>query len=165
MRTVNIALLLFFGTTGAIDSRATVQTGPSFSGHWVLESVRPERPGYEQFWFGTEAKVTQEGTNLAISRVNPPPTREAKFTLDRKESRNEYIVDGKNVIRDSRATFNGGSLLISTDTTNLDGLRYLSNILRWSLEPDGTLVVGDTEICGRGECPSVLTTLKFKRKE
>jgi hypothetical protein len=36
--------------------------------------------------------------------------------------------------------------------------------LRWSLDPDGTLVVGDTEICGKGECPSVVTTLKFKKK-
>ena len=31
-------------------------------------------------------------------------------------------------------------------------------------DPDGTLVVGDTEICGKGECPSVVTTLKFKRQ-
>ena len=36
----------------------------------------------------------------------------------------------------------------------------------WGAEtpiPPG-LVVGDTEICGRGECPSVVTTLKFRRK-
>ena len=39
-----------------------------------------------------------------------------------------------------------------------------SNILRWSLDADGTLVVGDTEICGKGDCPSVVTTLKFKRQ-
>jgi len=31
-------------------------------------------------------------------------------------------------------------------------------------DSDGTLVVGDTEICGKGECPSVVTTLKFKRE-
>jgi hypothetical protein len=114
---------------------------------------------------GTEVTVKQEGTRLVVSRLQPLPVREATFTLDRKESRNEYVVEGMKVIRDSRATLNGGALLISTDTTNPDGLRYLSNILRWSLDADGTLVVGDTEICGRGECPSVLTTLRFKRKE
>ena len=165
MRTVSLALLLLFGTTGTVDSGAGVQAAPSFSGHWVLTSMRPERPGYDQFWFGTEATVTHEGTSLSISRMSPPPAREAKFTLDRKESRNEYVVDGKKVIRDSRATSNGGSLLISTDTTNPDGSRYLSNILRWSLDAEGTLVIGDTEICGKGECPSVITTLRFKRKE
>jgi hypothetical protein len=165
MRTSSLALLVLFGTTAAVDSGASVQTAPSFSGHWVLTSIRPERPDYDQFWFGTEAQVTQEGTVLSISRLNPPPAREARFTLDRKESRNEYVVDGEKVIRDSRATSNAGSLLISTDTTNADGLRYLSNILRWSLDADGTLVVGDTEICGKGECPSVITTLRFKKKE
>jgi hypothetical protein len=165
MRTVSIALLLLFGTTGAVDSGTIVQTGPTFSGHWVLTSIRPQRPGYDQFWFGSEAKVTHEGTTLSISRQSPPPIREAKFTVDRQESRNEYVVDGRKVIRDSRATANGGSLLISTDTTNPDGLRYLSNILRWSLDADGTLVIGDTEICGKGECPSVITTLRFKKKE
>jgi len=56
------------------------------------------------------------------------------------------------------------SLLISTDTTTPDGRRWLSNILRWSLDPDGTLVVGDTEICGNGECPSIITALRYKRQ-
>jgi hypothetical protein len=35
-----------------------------------------------------------------------------------------------------------------TSTTNPDGLRHLSNIRRWSLDAEGTLVVEDTEICG-----------------
>ncbi len=84
--------------------------------------------------------------------------------LDGTESRNEYVVSGQRLVRDSRATSSGGVLLISTDTSDADGQRWLSNILRWSLDVDGTLVIGDTEICGRGECPSVITTLKFKRK-
>ena len=96
-------------------------------------------------------------------RVSPPPQREARFTFG-AESRNEYLVDGQKIVRDSRATLSRGTLLISTDTTPPDGQRWLSNILRWSLDADGTLVVGDTEICGKGECPSVVTTLKFKRQ-
>jgi hypothetical protein len=130
----------------------------------VLTSVSPQRPEYDQFWLGTEAIVTHDGTSLVITRVSPAPQREARFTLDRTESRNEYVVGGERVTRDSRATSSGGSLLISTDTTKADGGRWLSNILRWSMDADGTLVVGDTEICGRGECPSVVTTLRFKRK-
>ena len=102
---------------------------------------------------------------MVVSRLSPAPQREARFTLDRKESRNEYVVNGQKVIRESRATLNGGTLLISTDTTIAEGQRYLSNILRWSLDANGMLVVGDTEICGKGECPSVITTLKFKRKD
>src|SRR5262249_18007907 len=121
------------------------------------------RPSYDQFWFGTEVRVMQTETTLVIARVSPPPQREARFTFG-AESRNEYVVNGQKLVRESRATLSRGTLLISTDTAPSDGERWLSNILRWSLEPDGTLVVGDTEICGKGECPSVVTTLTFKRK-
>ena len=142
---------------------ATGEQAPgSFGGHWVLISISPQRPAYDQFWFGTEARVTQTETILTITRVSPPPLREARFTFG-AESHNEYVVNGQKVVRDSRATLSRDTLLISTDTTPPEGERWLSNILRWSLDPDGTLVVGDTEICGKGECPSVMTKLKFKR--
>lgn len=157
MPKVRIALVLLVAV-------GTLQSPPSFSGHWVLTSVSPVRSGYDQFWLGTEATVTQQAASLVITRVSPPPQREARFMVDGTESRNEYVVSGQRLVRDSRASAGGGSLLISTDTTDADGRRWLSNILRWSLDADGTLVVGDTEICGRGECPSVITTLKFKRK-
>jgi hypothetical protein len=166
MRKLRIAIVLLFGSIAAVTGGAvgTLQSPSRFSGHWVVTSVSPSRSGYDQFWLGTEATVTQDAASLVISRISPPPQREARFTFDGTESRNEYVVDGQRVVRDSRATLNGSSLLISTDTTIADGQRWLSNILRWSMDADGTLVVGDTEICGRGECPSVLTTLKFKRK-
>jgi hypothetical protein len=138
-------------------------TAVDFSGHWVLVSASPARPGYEQFWLGTDVVVTQQASKLRVSRTAPRPEREAAFILDGTESQNAYVVGGQRIVRDSRATWNGDSLLISTDTTIPNGERWLSNILRWSLDGDGTLVVGDTEICGRGECPSVLTTLKFKK--
>ena len=147
----------------AVAAVATgTQAPPAFAGHWVLISISPQRPGYDQFWLGTEARVAQTDTTLVITRVGPPP-REARFTFA-AESRNEYIVDGQRIVRDSRATLSRDTLLISTDTTPAEGQRWLSNILRWSLDADGTLVVGDTEICGKGECPSVVTTLKFKRQ-
>ena len=139
------------------------QASPSFAGHWVLTSISPQRQAYDQFWFGTEALVTQTETTLVITRVSPLPQREGRFTFG-AESHNEYVVNGQKLVRDSRATLSGDTLLISTDTTPPVGERWLSNILRWSLDPDGTLVVGDTEICGKGECPSVVTTLKFKKK-
>ena len=165
MRNCALALLLFLSATTAADGRANVQSSSNFSGHWALASVNPERPAYDQFWLGTETTVTQDGTSLVVTRLSPAPQREARFTLDRKESRNEYVVNGQKVIRESRATLNGGTLLISTDTTIAEGQRYLSNILRWSLDGNGLLVVADTEICGKGECPSVITTLRFKRKD
>ena len=129
----------------------------------MLTSITPQRPAYDQFWFGTEARVTQTGTTLVITRVSPPPQREARFTFG-VDARNEYVVEGQKIVRESRATLSRGTLLISTDTVPPDGQRWLSNILRWSLEADDTLVVGDTEICGKGECPSVVTTLKFMRQ-
>ena len=147
----------------AAAAGAGTQPPRSFAGHWVLTSISPQRQAYDQFWFGTEALVTQTATTLVITRVGPPPEREARFTFG-AESRNDYVVNGQKMVRDSRATLSRDTLLISTDTTPPDGQRWLSNILRCSLDPDGTLVVGDTEICGKGECPSVVTTLKFKRR-
>jgi hypothetical protein len=152
---------------GAVIVAAGVAAGSqapgAFDGQWVLTSISPQRSAYDQFWLGTEARVTQTETTLVITRVSPPPHRDARFTFG-AESHNEYVVNGQTLVRDSRATLSRGTLLISTATTPPDGQRWLSNILRWSLDPDGTLVVGDTEICGKGECPSVVTTLKFRRK-
>ena len=142
-------------TTAAVD----------FSGRWVLVSATPSRPGYEQFWLGTEAAITQTPSSLSVRRLTPLPPRDARFALEGDESQNEYVVNGQRLIRHSRATWNGNTLLISTDTALPDGQTYLSNILRWSLDADGMLVIGDTEICGRGECPSVLTTIKFKKAD
>jgi hypothetical protein len=166
MLKARVAVVLLVASTAGVvaGSMRQPQSPVPFSGHWILTSATPVRPGYDQFWFGTEATVTQDAEGLTITRINPPPRREAKFTFERTGSRNEYVVNGERVIRDSRATASRGVLLISTDTTNAEGQRWLSNILRWSLDADDTLVVGDTEICGRGECPSVITTLKFTRK-
>jgi hypothetical protein len=159
-----VASFLFLVCAFAAVAAVTpgTQAPPDFTGHWVLISISPQRPAYDQFWLGTEARVTQTDTTLVITRVSPPH-REARFTFA-AESRNEYIIDGQRIVRDSRATLSRGTLLISTDTTPPDGQRWLSNILRWSLDGDSTLVLGDTEICGKGECPSVVTTLKFKRQ-
>ncbi len=147
--------------TANAETRATAAV--DFSGRWVLVSATPVRPGYEQFWLGTEATITQTPSSLSIRRLTPLPQRDARFALEGDESQNEYVVNGQRLVRNSRATWNGNSLLISTDTALPDGQTYLSNILRWSLDADGMLVIGDTEICGRGECPSVLTTVKFKK--
>ena len=144
------------------ETRATAAV--DFSGRWVLVSAAPVRAGYEQFWLGTEATITQTPSSLSVRRLTPLPQRSARFALDGDETQNEYVVNGLRLIRNSRATWNGSALLISTDTVLPDGQTYLSNILRWSLDADGMLVVGDTEICGRGECPSVLTTVKFDPK-
>jgi hypothetical protein len=159
-----LALVVLFTATVNRGALNTLQAPVDFSGRWLLASATPQRSGYDQFWLGTEASVSQSATSLVITRISPPPGREARFTFDRSESHNEYVVNGQRIIRDSRATLSAGTLLISTDTTDASGQRWLSNILRWSLDADGTLVVGDTEICGRGECPSVITTLKFRKK-
>jgi len=163
MKAQRVRLAVAAGTVILAASVVANGQPPSFAGDWVLTSISPQRQGYDQFWFGTEARVTQTDTTLVITRVSPPPLREARFTLG-AESQNEYVVSGQKLVRDSRATLSRDTLLISTDTTPADGQRWLSNILRWSVDPDGTLIVGDTEICGKGECPSVVTTLKFKRK-
>jgi hypothetical protein len=139
------------------------QAGEGLTGRWVLVSAKPVRPAYDQFWLGTEASLVFTPETFEITRVNPAPERKARFILG-KESQNVYEVDGRRIVRDSRATFSKGLLLISTDTTTEDGKRWLSNIMRWSLDPDGMLTVNDTEICGSGECPSIITVLRFKRQ-
>jgi hypothetical protein len=93
MRTLTaLALLLSAVATheGVVPGN---QVSPSFAGHWVLTSISPQRPAYDQFWFGTEARVAQTDTTLVITRVSPAPQREARFTFG-AEVRNEYIVEG-----------------------------------------------------------------------
>ena len=159
--------LLALAYVGSLTASAGthITAAVDFSGRWVLVSATPSRPGYEQFWLGTEAAITQTPSSLSVRRLTPLPPRDARFALEGDESQNEYVVNGQRLIRHSRATWNGNTLLISTDTALSDGQTYLSNILRWSLDADGMLVIGDTEICGRGECPSVLTTVKFKKAD
>ena len=163
MRVLFLPLTVIAALTVGLAARPSQATA-NFSGQWVLVAAKPARPGYDQFWFGTEAKVTHDGAKLEVVRIAPEPTREAGFDLGGSESHNVYTVGGQRIARDSRVTSKGTSLLISTDTTTPDGKRWLSNILRWSLESDGTLTIVDTEICGTGNCPSVLTTLTFKKK-
>lgn len=158
------ALVLLVASLLARPAVAPVaQSGEGLSGRWMLVSAKPVRPGYDQFWLGTEVTLVHAAGVFEISRMAPQPERRARFVLG-KESQNVYEVDGRRVIRDSRATFSKGLLLISTDTTTDDGKRWLSNILRWSLDPDGMLTVNDTEICGSGECPSIITVLRFRRQ-
>ena len=164
MSKLGIAVLVLLASTGVVVRQDAQLPSASFSGQWVLASVSPARPDYDQFWFGAEATVEQTATTLVITRVSPPPRREARFIFGTTANRNEYVVNGQKVVRESRATLSRGTLLISTDTVEANGQRWLSNILRWSMDTDGTLVVGDTEICGKGECPSVVTTLKFRRQ-
>ncbi len=142
--------------------RAARQADAPFAGRWVLVAAKPTRPGYDQFWLGTEAVVAQTPTAITITRVAPAPERRAVFVLG-KEAQNVYAVGGQKVVRDSRATLRDGLLLISTETTTDTAPRRLSNIMRWSIDPDGMLTITDTEICGNGECPSIITTLRFKR--
>jgi hypothetical protein len=134
-----------------------------FAGRWILVDAKPVRPGYEQFWMGTEVVISQGAEAFEIVRVAPAPERRASFVLG-KETRNAYVVDGKNLLRDSRATMRDGLLLISTDTTTDTEPRRRTNIMRWSIEPDGTLAINDTEMCGKGECPSIITNLRFRKK-
>ena len=139
------------------------QAPGDFSGHWVMVSATPARPGFEAFWLGTEAVVTRTGATLTITRIAPSPERKATFQLDGSESENVYTIEGARHIKHSRTTA-GATLLISTDTTTPDGKRWLSHINRWALDADGNLLVTDTQICGSGECPSVVTNLRFRKK-
>ena len=135
----------------------------NFAGRWVLVGAKPPRLDYEQFWMGTEATVTQTPETIEISRIVPTPERRARFVLG-KETQNLYVVNGQKVQRDSRATLRDGLLLISTDTTTDTESRRRTNIMRWAIEADGMLAITDTEMCGKGECPSIITNLQFKRK-
>ena len=171
MRTVRtaaalVAVLVVLGLA-AFQLSAAAQSAPAtsgFSGQWVLVDARPVRPGYEQFWMGTEATITQTPETFEISRVTPSePVRQARFVFG-KEVRNSYVVNGGNVHRDSRTTLRDGLLLISTDTTTDTEPRRRTNILRWSIDANGELAINDTEMCGKGECPSIITNLRFKRK-
>lgn len=138
------------------------QTDPPFSGRWTFVSAKPVRPAFDQFWLGTEAVIEQTPATVEIARAAPAPERRATFTLG-KETRNVFTIDGQEVTHDSRATIRDGVLIISTETTRPGEMRRLSHIMRLTVDPDGMLTVTDTRICGNGECPSIVTTLRYKR--
>jgi hypothetical protein len=154
-RVLLIALVLA-GTIG------TAQTRSNFSGRWVLVSASPARAGFDAFWLGTDATVTQSATSLTITRSAPGAERRATFELGALESENVYTLDGVKHVKTSRTTI-GATLLISTETTLPDGKRWLTHINRWALDAEGLLVVTDTVICGSGECPSIVTTVKYRK--
>ncbi len=60
LRALSLALLALANVgllTVNAETRATAAV--DFSGRWVFVSATPARPGYEQFWLGTEAIITQ----------------------------------------------------------------------------------------------------------
>ena len=71
MRKCALALLLFLSATMAADGRANVQSPSNFSGHWVLASVNPERPAYDQFWLGTETTVSSRRNERGRQPAEP----------------------------------------------------------------------------------------------
>src|SRR4051812_41463625 len=58
----------------------------SFDGHWVLTSISPQRPAYDQFWLGTEARVTQTETTLVITAHHPAPTTSSSMSKGSRSS-------------------------------------------------------------------------------
>lgn len=136
-----------------------------FSGRWVMVSASPNRPGFDAFWLGAEAVVSQTATTITVSRIRPAPERQAAFDVQGpgRESENVYTIDGVRHVKTSRVTL-GANLLISTETTLPDGKRWLTHINRWSLDAAGDLVVTDTVICGAGECPSIVTTVRYRKQ-
>jgi hypothetical protein len=157
-----LALLLTF-VLFATGERALGQADAPFAGRWILVSAKPVRPDYVPFWLGHEFVVRQSAAALQITRNAPAPSREAAFVLG-KESQNVYDLDGRKTVHDSRATIRDGVLIVSTETTRGTEMRRLSHIMRWSLDADGLLTITDTQICGHGECPSIVTTLRYKRE-
>ena len=164
----------FWQTKGLLLAALVASLGPGmaagvpratdFSGRWTLVSATPARAGVDAFWLGTDARVTQTATTVTIDRLDPSPTRQAIFHVDGPgmESENVFTIDGVRQVKTSRVTL-GTTLLISTETTTPDGRRWLTHINRWSLDSAGDLLVTDTVICGSGECPSIVTNLKFRK--
>ena len=163
LRLVALGVILATCHELLIAQYASMSSTGNFAGTWVLVNFKPARPGYDQFWMGTEVAITQTAETIEVSRMAPEPLRTAKFVFG-KETQNAYVVNGKKVLRDSRTTLRDGLLLISTDTTTDTEPRRRTNIMRWSVESDGLLSITDTEMCGKGECPSIITNLQFKKK-
>lgn len=149
----------------AATGSGVAQTPTNFAGRWVLASASPARPGFDAFWLGTEAVVTQTPTSITIERIAPAPERKGVFKIDGPGTENEnvFTIDQVRHVKTSRVTL-GQTLLISTETTLPDGKQWLSHINRWSMDANGDLVVTDTVICGSGECPSIVTTVRYKKQ-
>ena len=139
MRVLFLPLTVIAALTVGLAARPSQATA-NFWGEWVLRGGQA-CPSWDSISLGSAPRQRSRTTarSSEVVRVSPEPAREARFDLGGGESHNVYTVGGQRITRDSRVTSKGTSLLISTDTTTPDGKRWLSNILRWSLESDGTV--------------------------
>ena len=126
-------LFLVFSVLAAVAVHA--QKRPDFSGTWV-QILPADHAGQEQV-------ITQTATTLSMSHGSEGGHHGFTYKLDGSESRNELTSHGDRVVTISRATWKGEQLIVTSATTYGDG-RKLDQVMVWSLDEKGQLVVDAT---------------------
>ena len=115
------------------------QNRPDFSGTWV--ALPPDQG---------EVVVKQTATTLEASHDSEGGHgHRFVYKLDGSESRNEIMSHGVAIVTTSRAAWKGAQLTITSSTTYPDGKKS-DQVLTWSLDAKGQLVVEGTETMSDG---------------
>jgi hypothetical protein len=141
--------------TFCIGTSATGQNLPNLSGTWTL--TEPAGSGGVMF-VGLAFIAEQNDKTLTVTptlhqihRGEDPTRLRAVLNLDGSESKNPFDIHAPHGFvgtRTSRATWQGGRLVITTSTG--DGVNGFTQTQTWSLDPSGTLTI-DEELLVRGD--------------
>jgi hypothetical protein len=110
---------------------------PDFSGTWV--AVSPAEAA------GSEENITQDATTVTRGHASSGSGHHARYTLDGSPTRNAIRSHGQEIVTISRASWDGGRLVINESTTYPDGrVRKQRSIM--SLDASGQLLIDVEEM-------------------
>lgn len=165
-------------------SAAAIQAPPDFSGQWTLElaagPAAPPAPGAPAAppkgdmgsGWGSPLTMTQDAKQLVVepalfSRYDLQPSPRFVYALDGSETRNAFMTGHTTHVRVSRATWDGGTLQLTTTYPSVDavsGKPFATEVVqRLTLESPTRLVVDVTRGGALGGQPTKTRTVYQKR--
>ncbi len=158
MVSVGTIVMIAFGMTGLV-----AQAKPNFTGHWTVSDPNAGASAgimYLGFAFTAEQDdrtLTVTPTIHEVHLGERPEQLRAVFNLEGSESQNPLNMSGHAMNRNSRVTWDGGRLVITTTTS--DGNNVSTQTQTWSLDASGNLIV-DAVLTYRGNSTTSKATYK-----
>lgn len=154
------ALSLVFAAT-----TATAQDKPNFAGTWALvtdpNAPNPGRGGGGG-GLGQGGTITQDAKTLTITRTTQNGEIKIVYNLDGSDSKNMMMGRGGQTEQVSKATWEGNTLVVTTNFTMGEAAVAVTRTEKYSLDASGQLVI-TTTAPGRGGGEPQTTTRTYKK--
>lgn len=125
-------LSIAIGFTLVAASLVAAQQKPNFSGRWVQVTAGDGA--------GLEQTVVQTETELRLIHGSSGDDHHLSYRLDGQEGTSKLRMHDADIVTVSRAEWKGDKLSIAS-TTTYDPTRKLDQIMLWSLDEKGQLVI------------------------